>query len=101
MEKIKIQKTIFSTQKDNPFTWADIKNIQFEDDDVIEISWVGSSHSDNDYYGPYWSTEVSRMVEETDEQLQERIREKERNDKWAKEKRYERYLKLKEEFENK
>jgi hypothetical protein len=36
MEKIKIQKTIFDKRKDKPFTWEDIKNIPFEDDDVIE-----------------------------------------------------------------
>jgi hypothetical protein len=47
MEKIKIIKTIFIDQRDKPFTWSDIKNIQFEDDDVIELSWVEPYYSEN------------------------------------------------------
>ena len=100
MEKIKIQKIIFFDQKDTPFTWNDIKNIPFEDDDVIEISWVGSSHSENNSWGPYWSAEVNRMVEETHEEYQKRIQQKEKESKYMKERRYESYLRLKKEFEN-
>jgi hypothetical protein len=99
MEKIKIQKTIFSDQKEKPFTWADIKNIPFEDDDVIDIGWVEGHYSENNSWDGHWGAEVMRMVEETDEQFQERIEEKERNAKWAKERRYESYLRLKKEFE--
>jgi hypothetical protein len=45
--------------------------------------------------------EVIRMVEETDEQFERRIKDIERDKEWAKKRRYESYLKLKEEFENK
>jgi len=99
MEKIKIEKTIFRDQKNEPFTWVDIKNIQFEDDDVIQLSWVEPYYSENNSWDGHWSAAVTRMVEETDEQFQKRLKEKERDAKWAKERRYESYLKLKKEFE--
>jgi hypothetical protein len=38
------------------------------------------------------------MVEETDEQFAKRIAGVEMNNRWAKERRYESYLKLKKEF---
>ena len=100
MEKIKIQKTIFRDQKYKPFTWADIKNIPFEDDDVIDISWVEPYYSENNSWDGHWSAEVNRMVEETDEEYQKRIQQKEKESKRTKERRYESYLRLKKEFEN-
>ena len=39
------------------------------------------------------------MVEETDEQFNKRQSDIERNNMWAKERRYESYLRLKKEFE--
>ena len=96
MEKIKIQKTIFDKRKDKPFTWEDIKNIPFEDDDVIQLEWVDEDPSP---FSGYWHGEVNRMVEETDEELQERIRKGEELQRFVKERRYESYLKLKKEFE--
>jgi hypothetical protein len=39
------------------------------------------------------------MVEETDEQFEKRQKGIERDSKWAKERRYESYLKLKKEFD--
>jgi len=99
MEKIKIQKTIFSDQKEKPFTWSDIKNIPFEDDDVIDIGWVEGHYSENNSWDGYWGAKVMRMVEETDEEHQKRIQQKEKESKYMKERRYESYLKLKKEFE--
>ena len=99
MEKIKIQKTIFSDQKEKPFTWSDIKNIPFEDDDVIDIGWVEGHYSENNSGDGYWGAEIMRMVEETDEEFQKRIEEKESLSKYMKERRYESYLRLKKEFE--
>lgn len=100
MEKIKIQKTIFRDQKDEPFTWADIKNIPFEDDDEIVVQWVEPFYSENNSWEGHYNAEVTRMVEETDEEYQKRIKMSERDAKWAKERRYESYLRLKKEFEN-
>jgi hypothetical protein len=101
MEKIKVKKTVLDKRKDNPFTWKDIKDFKFEDDDVIRIVYVDSYYSENNSYDDHYNAEVIRMVEETDEQLQKRIEDWEINEKFYKKRRYESYLKLKEEFENK
>jgi hypothetical protein len=98
MEKIKLQKTVFDKCQDEPFIWKDIKDFKFEDDDVIRIEYVESHYSENDSYDAHYNAEVIRMVEETDEQLQKRIEYNEREDKRAKERRYQSYLRLKEEF---
>ena len=100
MEKIKKEKKIFSTQKDKPFTWKDIKDIPFEDDDEIAVQWVEPFYSENNSWEGHYSAEVTRMVEETDEEYQKRIQQNERDSKRAKERRYESYLRLKKEFEN-
>jgi hypothetical protein len=98
MSKIKVKKEIFSDQKNEPFTWKDIKDIPFEDDDKINITWVEGYYSENNSWDGHFHAEVIRMVEETDEQYEKRKRENELHTHWLKERRYENYLKLKEEF---
>jgi hypothetical protein len=100
MEKIKVKKTVFDKRKDDPFTWKDIKDFIFEDDDVIRLEYVESYYSENNSYDAHYNAEVIRMVEETDEQFERRIKDNERDKEWAKKRRYESYLKLKEEFGN-
>lgn len=100
MEKKLITKTVFNLQSLKPILWKHIKDFKFEDDDRIVVGYVepwenGSSNSGGDHY----EAEVHREVLETDEEFDKRIRETERNQKWAKERRYESYLKLKKEFE--
>jgi len=94
-QKIKKEKQIFHHGKDRQMIWGDIKHLQLEDDDVIHSCWVDD---DNFEYHGYWHGEITRMVEETDSQFVKRIAGNELNAKWAKEKRYESYLKLKKEF---
>jgi hypothetical protein len=98
-EKIKRKKQIFWDQKNDHFTWKDIKDIPFEDDDRIILTWVESHYSENNSWDGHFHAEVIRMVEETDEQFAERIADNERDAKWAKESRLKSYLRLKEEFE--
>lgn len=93
--KIKREKQIFHHGKNRQMTWGDIKHLQLEDDDVIHSCWVDDENFD---YNGYWHGEITRMVEETDEQFVERQANIERDKKWAKERRYENYLKLKKEF---
>jgi len=100
MEKIKVKKTVFNERKDDPFTWKDIKYFKFEDDDVIRLEYVESYYSENNSYDEHYMAEVIRMVEETDEQFERRVKVNERDKEWAKKRRYESYLKLKEEFGN-
>ena len=95
--KIKREKQIFHHGKDRQLVWGDIKHLQLEDEDVIHSCWVDD---DNFEYHGYWHGEITRMVEETDEQFEKRIANNARDAKWAKERRYESYLKLKKEFEN-
>ena len=98
MSKIKVKKEIFSDQKNEPFTWKDLKNIPFEDDDEINVSWEEPYYSENNSYDGHYRAEVIRMVEETDEQYEKRKKENELHTHWLKESRYKTYLKLKEEF---
>ena len=74
--------------------WSDIKHLQLEDDDTIRSSW------ENDDDGGYWIGEITRLVEETDEQYQKRQAALERQSNRLKTQRYETYLKLKKEFED-
>ena len=92
-------KEIFHETKNDPFTWSDIKHLQFEDDDRIEIVFVERYHSENNGWDDHFSCTVIRKVLETDEEFQERQKRIEEEMKLAKEERYKRYLKLKEEFD--
>ena len=99
-KKIKLNKNVFRLAKESYFRWKDIKNVPFEDEDIIRIEYVEPYHSENNSWDGHFIAEVIREIEETDEQFQKRIYEIERDAKWRKESRYKSYLKLKEEFEN-
>lgn len=92
--KIKREKQIYYHIADRLIKWSDIKNLELEDDDVIQSGW------DDDENGGGYFGQITRMVEETDEQFQKRQEDNARESKWAKERRYESYLRLKKEFEN-
>lgn len=98
-DKIFLDKEIFRQTKDDPFTWSDIKHIQFEDNDMIRIEFVERYHSENNGWDDHFSCTVIRKVLETDEEFQKRQLKNELFKKEMKEKRYETYLKLKKEFE--
>jgi hypothetical protein len=95
MEKIKKETHIYWHQLNTQLKWGDIKHLQLEDDDLIYSAWEEDEDNDGN-----WHASITRMVEETDEQFQKRMKDIERQDKWAKEQRYNSYLKLKAEFEN-
>jgi len=95
--KIKVEKQIYWGSNNGPMTWEHIKHLQLEDNDVIRSEWV--EDDDFDYNG-YWYNEITRMVEETDNQFATRQWGIERNNIWLKEQRFKSYLKLKEEFED-
>jgi len=97
MEKIKIEKQIYWGGNNQQLTWSDIKHLELQDDDVIHSGWVDDENFD---YNGYWHNEITRMVEETDEQLQKRIKKVEQEAQWAKECRHKSYLRLKKEFED-
>jgi hypothetical protein len=92
--KIKREVQIYFHEKNNLITWSDIKHLELEDDDIIQSTY------EYDEDGCGFFGQITRMVEETDEQFQKRQDDLERQSKWAKEQRFKNYLKLKEEFEN-
>lgn len=92
--KIKREHQLYWHGKDRLIKWSDIKHLKLEDDDLIRSGW-----EEDDNGGGYFG-EITRMVEETDEQFRKRQADIERDAKWAKERRLETYLKLKKEFEN-
>jgi len=96
-EKTLIKKEVFWKHQDNQPTWNDIKHIEFQDDDKIVIAYEDCNDDSNT---DGWYISINRWEEETDKQFAERIEDRERDTKWAKERRYESYLRLKIEFEN-
>jgi hypothetical protein len=92
--KIKKETRIYWHQLNTQLKWGDIKHLQLEDDDLIYSAWEEDEDNDGN-----WHASITRMVEETDEQFQKRMKDIERQDKWAKEERLKSYLRLKAEFE--
>lgn len=101
MEKIKKEKQIFYDTKNTPFKWKDIKNLELEDDDIILFSYEEAYVSENNSYDAHYSGQIIRMIEETDEEFEERKIKIQKEKERLKKLRYESYLKLKEEFEKK
>jgi len=73
------------------------KNIQ--NDDIIDIHRVEGYYSENNSYDAYTELVIIREREETDEEYQKRISDNEYHREEMRKRRYENYLKLKEEFE--
>jgi hypothetical protein len=94
--KIKREKQIFHHGKNRQMQWKDIKHLELEDDDVIHSCWVDDENFD---YNGYWHGEITRMVEETDEQFEMRIESNKKSEIEMKNRRRESYLRLKKEFE--
>ena len=99
MNKIKIKKDVLYIQIDNPITWKDIKDFQFEDDDIISIGYEEGYYSENNSWDGFYYCRVERMVEETDEEYEDRMERKRSTESTLKKNRYEQYLRLKKEFE--
>jgi hypothetical protein len=99
MDKIKIKKEVLDIQSDEYITWKDIKDFQFEDDDIVSIGWEEPYYSENNSWDGFHYCRVERMVEETNEEYEDRMERKRNSESMLKKNRYEQYLKLKKEFE--
>jgi hypothetical protein len=99
MSKIKIKKEVLDIQSDEYITWKDIKDFQFEDDDIVSIGWEEPYYSENNSWDGFHYCRVERMVEETNEEYEDRMERKRNSESMLKKNRYEQYLKLKKEFE--
>ena len=95
-KKIFKEKHIFIGTNQRRMKWSDIKHLQLEDDDEIHSGWVDDEGFD--YHG-YWHNQITRQIEETDEEFEKRIEENKRSSEVMRQRRYENYLRLKEEFE--
>jgi hypothetical protein len=97
VRKIDVEKQIYLHRKGYRMKWKDIKHLELEDEDVIRSEWV---EDENFECHGYWHGSVTRVVEETDEQYEKRVRKHEIFMGESKKRRYENYLKLKKEFED-
>ena len=95
MEKQIVTHQIFWLMKKTDICWSDIKHIEFQDDDIIKCY----ADFDEDEYLFY--VQITRKELETDEEFEKRKQTLEIIRDKSKEKRYQQYLKLKEEFDNK
>ena len=100
MEKIFKTKEVFNLENSKGITWKDVKNFKFEDDDFIMSGYEAPEHQENYSHDGYYYFSVEREVLETDEEFELRKKCSEIEAERQKKNRYERYLKLKEEFEN-
>lgn len=98
-EKITVEEEIFHKHSDSPFTWADIKHIEFQDTDEISLQYVEAYYSENNSYDAHFSATVTRNRIETDGEFAKRRKDVEKQKAQLKERRRESFLKLKEEFE--
>lgn len=98
--KILKERVLFNKQKGTRITWADIKNFKFEDNDLIEIAYDEGHVSENNSWEPHWYVQIIRLTEESDHEFKKRLEQNARDAEWARERRYESYLKLKAEFED-
>jgi hypothetical protein len=71
--------------------WKDLKHSEYQDDDLIHIGY-----DDDDG----WFILIERERLENDEEYNNRMEDNWRYLEYSKKRRYENYLKLKEEFEN-
>jgi hypothetical protein len=99
MNKIKKDRDVLHLQKNEKIKWKDIKHFQFEDDDVIHIGWDEGYVSENESWDSHYFAIITRKIEETDEEFEERMELNRMQQEIMRKKRYENYLKLKEEFE--
>ena len=107
MEKLIKRKQIFYTCKSSGkcYKWGEVKalldkaKIELKDDDELLIYFEEAYDHGDSARDDHDAIAVHRYVEETDEELAERIRKSEIRKEEYRKKRWEEYLKLKREFE--
>lgn len=101
MEKKKISYIVKQEVSSKPILWKHIKDFQFDDNDIIEIGYVEPWENGPDNSGGgHYRFIVTRERLETDKEYNERLKSDEIWKEQNRKRRYESYLKLKEEFEN-
>ena len=94
-----IEKVIFKKiDYDKPILFSTIKDV-VQDNDIIHSGWDEGFYIENNSIDGHYFMRITREILETDEEYNKRVKQNELTAKWAKERRYESYLKLKKEFE--
>lgn len=99
MSKIYKEKEILFIQSDKPIPFKEYKGV-LEDDDIVNSGYDEGHYSENNSWDPFYYVRATRQVLETDEEYEKRIEENRKFKEELKQRRYERYLELKKEFEN-
>lgn len=99
-EKIYKDKQVLYITKDTKIRWKDIKDFQFEDDDIIQIAYDEGHVSENNSWDAHFFAVVTRPTLETDEEHARRMKDVRQESERMKKMRYQSYLKLKAEFES-
>lgn len=95
-----IQRKVAEIVRREPIRWKDVKDVQFQDDDIITSGYV-EPYDDGDVAGgDHFEFVVTREREETDEEMERRLNHDRIVSKQATLRMYETYLKLKAEFEH-
>lgn len=98
--KIIVTETVFSKiSYKKPITFGEI-NIELQPEDEIFQHWEEPFEGSVEAWEGHWSCEVHRDRLETDEEFETRMANSKTEKERMKKRRYENYLKLKEEFEN-
>ena len=100
-EKLTLTDTVFHVEQNEPFTWKQLKDFVFQDDDEIHIYFEPAYYGSDSAYDAHYVVEIYRDRLETDKEFDKRIAKQKIESEQLKAKRKEKYLKLKEEFEGK
>lgn len=91
---------------DNRYRWGEIKKIleeeklELQDSDILEVGYVEGWDEGDSSRDPSYDLNVIRVREETDEEYEKYSQNQKKIEKSRTKRRYENYLRLKEEFGN-
>lgn len=101
MKKKLIQEQIFSKHFKGDHADVRISDLpkDIQPNDIIHIHRDEGHYSENNSWEPFTELMIIREREETDDEHSERMERVKKDNEYLKQRRYETYLKLKEEFE--
>jgi len=100
MEKKIITKTVFQKHGEHPIKFSEI-NIELEPNDLIDAGYEEPFYGGDSGHDGYHHLTVTRRVEETDEEAKIRIEREVILKEDLRKRRYQNYIKLKNEFDGK
>ena len=98
-EKKEIEVSVHEHNRDKPYTQGYINALNLLDEDEVVIDYREAEYYSDSESPAGWYISVARTRLETDEEFEKRASNEKFTRKSQKERRYENYLKLKDEFE--